>query len=213
MLLFIRWFVYSCGIILFSLGICLTINVKHLGVQSWDVLHIGLYETFGLTIGSWSIIIGMCLVGIAFAINRSLVQLGTFLNIIFVGMFVDLFLWLDFLPKATHTWLDMITITVGILIMGVAGGMYNSGKVGAGPRDGFMLGISMKWNISIGKVRMITESSIVVIGFFFGGPVFIFTILFTFVQSPIFQYSFMQFNKLIYALEVKYNKRRLLNLK
>lgn len=209
MLLFIRWLVYSGGIILFSLGICVTVNVKHLGVQSWDVLHIGLYETFGLTIGSWTIIIGLMLVGVAYMINKSLVQLGTFLNIIFVGSLVDLFLWLDFLPKATHTWVDMVIIMIGMIIMGLAGGMYNAGQVGAGPRDGFMLGISMKYNLPIGRVRMITETGVVVIGFLFGGPVFIFTIIFTFVQSPVFQISFKQFNKLIYALEVKLNKRRL----
>lgn len=203
MVLSIRLLLYFVGIMSFSIGICLAINVKHLGVQSWDVLHVGLYDLFGLSIGTWSIIVGMTLVGIAYIIDKSFVKIGTFLNIVLVGLFVDLILWLDFLPNATYTWKDVMIIVAGIIIMGFAGGMYNAGRVGAGPRDAFMLGISMRWGIPIQRVRIITESSVLVIGLLIGGPVFIFTILFTFIQSPLFQYSFLKFSNMVANLENK----------
>src|SRR5690625_5707533 len=54
MVYFIRWSFFSIGLIFFSMGIVLAINVQYLGVQSWDVLHVALNNKFGLTIGSWS---------------------------------------------------------------------------------------------------------------------------------------------------------------
>ena len=35
-----------------------------IGVGSWDVLHIGLTNTLGLTIGTWSIIVGLIILAI-----------------------------------------------------------------------------------------------------------------------------------------------------
>jgi len=91
--------------------------------------------------------------------------------------------------------------------MGLAGGMYNAGGVGSGPRDGFMLAVSYKWNIPIGRMRIITETSVVLIGFLLGGPVFLFTFLFTLVQSPLFQYSYLKISQFIERFEMNENKR------
>src|SRR5699024_4091106 len=105
--------------------------------------------------------------------------------LLIVGMRVDFHLWLDILPKATGRWTDVLIILSGMVLMGIAGGMYNAGGVGSGPRDGFMLAVSDKWNIPISRMRIITETVVVLIGFLLGGPVFLFTFLFTLVQSPL----------------------------
>lgn len=203
MLYVLRWALYFIGLIIFSLGISLTINVRHLGLHAWDVLHVSLYDHFGLTIGTWSIILGMILVIICFFLDKSYIKLGTFLNILIVGMLVDFYLWLDFLPHATHTWTDIIIMLSGIVIMGLAGGMYNAGEVGAGPRDAFMLAISNKWGYSISKVRITVESTALIFGLILGGPIFIFTFIITFIQSPLFQFSYLNLNKMVKYLENK----------
>ncbi|MDY0395847.1 hypothetical protein RWE15_17470 [Virgibacillus halophilus] len=79
----------------------------------------------------------------------------------------------------------------------MGGGLYNAAEIGAGPRDGFMLSISEKLSAPIARVRIITESSVLVFGFLLGGPVFIFSIIFTFIQSPIFQSTYLHFNRII----------------
>lgn len=191
MLFSVRWSLFTFGLIVFSLGISITINFQHLGIAPWDVLNVGLYERLGLSIGSWSIIIGILLIGISWILDKSYIRIGTFFNVILIGLFVDFFLWLDFLPHATHTWLDIVYMIIGIIIMGIGGGMYNAGGVGSGPRDGFMLSIAEKLNVPILRVRIIIETSVVLIGILLGGPVFIFTFIFTFIQSPIFQYSYL----------------------
>lgn len=191
-MIFIRIGVFLFGLIIFSLGISLTINVQHLGLHPWDVLNVAMFEQVGLTIGSWNVIFGVLLICISLILDRTHVKLGTFLNAVIVGSFVDFYLWLDFLPKATNTWEDIIVIVAGIIIMGVGGGIYNSAGVGSGPRDGFMLSISDRTGYSIGRVRIGTELCVLVVGLLIGGPVFIFTLIFTFVQSPIFQYVYLK---------------------
>ncbi|WP_042224327.1 YczE/YyaS/YitT family protein [Oceanobacillus manasiensis] len=203
----IRWGVFFFGLIVFSIGISIAINMQHLGIHPWDVLNVALYEKLGLSIGSWTIIISVMLIIVSFILDKSYIRLGTFLNGILVGVFVDFFLFLDFLPHATESWLDVLVIISGIILMGIGGGVYNSAQVGSGPRDGFMLSISDKLGASIGKVRIITECIVLLIGLFLGGPVFLFTFIFTFIQSPIFQYTYKllggYLNKMETAIEEK----------
>ncbi|SDQ76272.1 hypothetical protein SAMN05216231_2433 [Virgibacillus salinus] len=205
----IRWSFFVVGLIFFSFGISVTINVQHLGIHPWDVLNVGLFEIFGFTIGTWNIVFGITLIIVSWILDKSYIKLGTFLNAFLVGMFVDLFLWLDFLPEASHSWTDAILMGIGIVVMGFGGGLYNAARVGSGPRDGFMLSISDKLGAPIGRVRIITESSVLVLGLILGGPVFIFTFIFTFIQSPIFQFTFLRFEKLINQIQAKHHEKHL----
>ena len=70
-------------------------------------------------------------------------------------------------------------------------------------RDGFMLSIADKTNLSIRTVRIITESFVLLIGLLIGGPVFIFSFVFTFIQSPVFQLTYEKLTQLLQRLETK----------
>lgn len=169
-----------------------------------------MFEIFGLSIGSWNIIVGFILIGVALVLDRSYVKIGTFLNAIIIGVLVDFYLWLGILPQATNIiWIDIIIMAIGIIIMGLGGGIYNAAQIGSGPRDGFMLSISDKTGWSIGRVRIITESSVLVIGLLIGGPVFIFTFVFTFIQSPIFQFSYLRFSRLVNSIATRLSHEKI----
>lgn len=200
-LIYIRISVFLIGLVIFSLGIAMTINVQYLGLNPWDILNVGLYDQFGLSIGSWNIIIGLILVAVALILDRSYVKIGTLVNVIVIGSLVDLFLYLDFLPKAAHGISDYFLMLVGIVIMAVGGGVYNAASLGSGPRDGFILSISDKTGFSIGKVRIVLESLVLIIGYFIGGPLFIFSIIFTFILSPIFQFVYLRAITMLNQLE------------
>lgn len=188
----LRLFVFFIGLTLLSLGIAMTVRVQHLGLHPWDVLSVAFYNHFGLSIGSWNILIGLFLTSFTLLIDRSYVKVGTIVNLLLVGVLVDGFLWLDFLPTVTNSYLDVITILVGISIMGIGGGLYNAVHLGAGPRDGFMLALSDLTGYSIRAVRIGTESFVLILGFLIGGPVFLFSFIFTFIQSPIFQFTYLR---------------------
>ncbi len=186
----------------------MTINVQHLGIHPWDVLNVALYDKVGLSIGSWAIIISGLLIVISWILDKRYIKIGTFFNAVLIGVFVDVYMWLDFLPKATNTWTDVVVILIGIIVMGVGGGIYNAAGVGSGPRDGFMLSISDKTGQSIGRIRIITESLVLVIGLLLGGPVFVVTFIFTFIQSPIFQWSYLKFGNMISKIDKNYLEKR-----
>src|SRR5690554_7861466 len=107
---FIRYAFYFTGLVLFGLGVAITVKVKYLGLHPWDVLNVALFEKFGLSIGTWSIITGLILIGISFVVSRKYVNIGTFLNALLIGPIMDIFLWLDILPDASHSWTDYLIL-------------------------------------------------------------------------------------------------------
>lgn len=178
---------FFLGLILFGFGNAMAVKVKYLGLHPWEVLNVALFQKFGLTIGTWSVIVGLLLVCVTWFVKRSYINIGTFGNALLVGPFMDFFLWLDFLPDASHTYIDYLLLACAIVIAGIAGGLYVAGGIGAGPRDGFMLAISDRTKLSISRARIVVELVVLVIGYFLGGPVFVATFFFSLIQSPIFQ--------------------------
>lgn len=196
----VRYAFFFMGLVCFGLGIAISVKVKHLGLHPWDVLNVAFSQQYGLSIGTWSVLIGLVLILVSLFVGRKYVNIGTFLNALLIGPILDFFLWLNVLPAATHTWIDYLWLLVGILIVGIGGGLYVAGGIGAGPRDGFMLSISDLTGFSVSKARIMVECIVLVIGYLLGGPVFIVTFLYTFILSPIFQLSlkiFAHFRKLL----------------
>jgi uncharacterized protein len=187
---------FFLGLILFGFGNAMAVKVKYLGLHPWEVLNVALFQKFGFTIGTWSVIVGLLLVCVTWFVKRSYINIGTFGNALLVGPFMDFFLWLDFLPDASHSYMDYLILACAIVIAGIAGGLYVAGGIGAGPRDGFMLAVSDRTKLSISRARIVVELVVMVIGYFLGGPVFIATFFFSLIQSPIFQVMLKFFRRL-----------------
>jgi uncharacterized protein len=192
-----RYLLFFVGLVCFGLGSALAVKVKFLGLHPWDVLNVALFQHFGLTIGTWSVISGLFLVCFSLIFNRKYVNIGTFLNALLIGPIMDFFLWIDILPNATHTWVDYVILLCGIIITGIGGGMYVAGGIGAGPRDGFMLFVSDKTRLSVSQARITVESLVLIIGYLLGGPAYLVSIFYTFIQSPVFHRSLKLFNRLV----------------
>ncbi|UOR11550.1 YczE/YyaS/YitT family protein [Halobacillus amylolyticus] len=183
---------FASGLILFSYGISVAIQVQYLGIHPWDVLNVALFDKFGVTIGVWNLAIGLLLVLVSLIVDRKYIRIGTLINAMSIGPLIDLFLFIDVFPESSSTVMDIAVLLLGIVFMGIGGGMYSAAGFGAGPRDGFMLSLSDKLGYSISRTRIAVESLVLVIGLLIGGPVFIFTLIYTLIQSPIFQFSFVK---------------------
>ena len=144
---------------------------------------------------------GLVLICISLLVSKKYVNIGTFLNALLIGPIMDLFLWLEVLPDASNNWTDYLLLLLGIVLIGLGGGLYVSGGVGAGPRDGFMLSISERMRLSVVKARILVESIVLALGFLLGGPVFWVTFIYTLILSPIFQFSLKFFTHLRSQLE------------
>lgn len=207
-MIYFRSLLFVFGLMVCSLGISLAIKVDYLGIHPWDVLNVALFEQLGLSIGTWGIIVGAILIVIAFILDKSYIKIGTFLNALIMGVMIDFFLSLGILPEATYTWLDVVIIIIGIVLLGIGGGLYNAAKIGAGPRDGFMLSISDKTGLSVGLVRIITELVVLLIAWLIGGTIFIFTFIFTFIQSPIFQFVYLHASRIVDRYDEQWKARK-----
>ncbi|TVY05375.1 YczE/YyaS/YitT family protein [Paenibacillus cremeus] len=200
----LRYFIFFLGLTFFGLGNAIAVKVQSLGLHPWEVLNVALFHRFGFTIGTWSVICGLVLVLIAFVVDRKYINIGTFLNALSIGPIMDFFLHLNILPHETvHWWLNLLILLTGIIITGIGGGIYVAAGIGAGPRDGFMLSISEKTGLSVSRARIVVESIVLIIGFILGGPVFIMTLVYTFIQSPIFQFSMKMMRSYISSLDRK----------
>jgi uncharacterized protein len=194
---------FIIGLLIFSYGISMSIKVQYLGIHPWDVLNIALFEKIGLTIGTWNIIIGAAMILGTLLLKGKYVRLGTIINGVMVGVLVDFFLHFNLLPPQTNAAVDVFLLISAIVLMGIGGGLYSAAQLGTGPRDGFMLTISDRTGFSISTVRILCECSVLIIGLLLGGPVFIFTFIYTFIQSPIFQKTFLSFT---YVLDKKFHE-------
>lgn len=191
----LRWSVFILGLMVLAFGISLTIKGKFLGIGPWDVFHYGLFTKFGFTIGTWSIISGLLLLFISSVFNKAWPQIGSFLNMMLLGLFIDLFNWM--LPSIDNLAGATIAFIIGVGLMGYGIGLYVSADLGAGPRDSFMLLIVEKMGWSIPLVRNGIEVIVFLVGWMLGGPVGVGTVLIAFGLGPILGYSIPQCKKLM----------------
>ncbi len=190
-----RWTFFIGGMMFLSLGISMTIKGQRLGIGPWDVLHVGLYENFGLTIGTWGIITGFLIIVGTTIFTKEWPKIGTWLNMVLIGVFIDLFNWL--LPDFATLTGQIIIFILGVIVISYGIGIYVSPNIGAGPRDSLMLLFAEKFNISIKKIRTIIEVVVALAGWLLGGPVGIGTVFIALFIGQIVHYALPQTRRLL----------------
>lgn len=163
--------------------------VAGLGLEPWGVLHQGLAERTGITIGVVSIIIG-AIVLLLWIPLRQRPGLGTVSNVFAVGIAMDGTLAL--VPDVHGLAARAGVMVAGIVLNGVATGLYIAARFGPGPRDGLMTGLHRHTGRSIRLVRTAIEAAVVVTGFLLGGSLGIGTVLYALAIGPLAQF-FLRF--------------------
>lgn len=190
-----KWLFYFVGLAIMSLGISLIIEGKALGVSPWDVLHVGLYKQIGLSVGSWTIITGLIIVSITTIYLKEWPKIATWLNMLLIGSFVDLFTWI--LPNSKSLPLDVFYFLSGLFVMSIGCAMYISPRLGAGPRDTVMMILVEKFGGSIRMARFLTETIVAILGYLLGGPIGIGTVIIALFTGYIIQPALPFFEKLL----------------
>src|SRR5690625_3661074 len=171
--------------IILSFGVTLTIKGRLLGLAPWDVLHYGLWQTFGLTIGSWAIIVGAIIVIFTAVALKRLPKLGVYINMFTIGIFIDVFNFL--LPEVDGWVMHGIAFTAGVVVMAFGIAFYITPNLGAGPRDTLMLFFIEKFNMKLSSARNLMEAFALVGGFLLGGPVFIGSFVIVFLLGKLIE--------------------------
>ena len=168
------------GLALYGLGIAFQVS-STLGNDPWDVFHQGLALRFGLSIGAWIIIAGAAVMLLWIPL-RQRPGLGTVSNVVLVGVFTDLFLWL--LPDTEALAARWAYLAAGIVTGGIATGCYIGAGLGPGPRDGLMTGLAARGH-SVRVVRTAIELTVLAVGWLLGGTVGIGTLVYAVTIGPL----------------------------
>ena len=163
----------------FSLGLVVRADV---GLAPWDVLHQGVSQQIGWSLGT-VIIAPSFFVVLLWIPIRERPGIGTLANAVLVGLWVDVSLWI--LPEELSSMTArLVFLVVGIVVNGVATGLYIGARFGSGPRDGLMTGLAAR-GFSVRVVRTIIEVIVLVSGVLLGGSIGIGTVLFAVAIGPI----------------------------
>ncbi len=153
------------GLYLYGWGLALLIHAQ-IGVPPWDVLSQGLQSRLGITFGEAAILTSVAVLLLWIPLKQR-VGVGTLLNGISIGPGADLVMPL--LPKLDGFGQQLLCLAVGLLVVAIAAGLYISAELGAGPRDGLMVGLTRVSNRPFWVIRTLGEGTVLLTGWLLGG--------------------------------------------
>ncbi|MEV3859634.1 hypothetical protein AB0J38_35675 [Streptomyces sp. NPDC050095] len=172
------------GLVLYGVSSALIVEAG-LGLEPWDVLHQGLGELTGLSIGVVSIVVG-AIVLLLWIPLRQRPGLGTVSNVFLVGLSMDG--TLAVVPDVHAYGARIPLLAAGIVLNGIATGLYIAARFGPGPRDGLMTGLHRRTGRSIRLMRTSIEVAVVVAGFLLGGSIGVGTVAYALAIGPLAQF-------------------------
>lgn len=169
------------GLVAYGVSMALMIR-SGLGLDPWDVFHQGVAGRTGLRFGIVVIIVGAAVL-LAWIPLRQRPGIGTVANAIVIGLAVDAAL--EVLPAPHPLPVRVGFLLGGVVLNGVATGLYLGARLGPGPRDGLMTGYVARVGGSIRVVRTVIEVSVLAIGWLLGGTVGVGTIVYAVAIGPL----------------------------
>jgi uncharacterized membrane protein YczE len=160
-----------------------------LGLNPWDVLHEGLTRHVGVSFGAVTAITG-AVVLLLWIPLRQRPGLGTVANVVVIALAVDAALAM--LPAPSGIVGRIALMVGGVVLNGVASAAYIGARLGPGPRDGLMTGLSARTGWSIRLVRTGIEITVLASGWLLGGTVGVGTVLYALAIGPLTQ-AFLPF--------------------
>jgi hypothetical protein len=177
---FSTFFFLCFGLTLFGLGEGLLL-VSSVGASPWSVLAQGISLNINFSIGTITLFISITVLLFWLPLSQK-PGIGTILNALIIALMIDI--CIKFVPTPEFYISRLLLAFVAVLTVGLGGGIYLVANLGAGPRDGLMVGLQKKTNLPIAAVRVFLEVSVVTIGWYLGGTVGVGTLLFAFGIGP-----------------------------
>ena len=171
------------GLIIYGVGMAMMVRSR-LGNMPWDVFHQGLARHLRLSFGTLVIAVG-AIVLLLWIPLRQRPGIGTVSNVFVIGFAVDG--TLAVLPAPHPMAVRIALLVFGIVLNGLASGLYIGAALGPGPRDGLMTGLSARTGRSIRLVRTALEVTVVLAGWLLGGTLGIGTLAYALMIGPLVQ--------------------------
>lgn len=169
------------GLVAFGGGEALIVR-SALGNTPWTVLAQGVSRQTGVAIGTTTIVLSF-LILLGWIPLRQRPGLGTVANAVVVGLTIDVVLALlgDGQDGSLARTLELAG---GIALISVGSGLYLTARLGPGPRDGLMTGLSLRTLRSLRLTRAGIELAACAIGVVLGGTIGVGTLAFALLIGP-----------------------------
>jgi len=168
------------GLVLYGISDSMLL-LAGLGVDPWDVLHQGLARRTGVPVGTWAIIVGVVVLLLWIPL-RQRPGIGTLCNVVVVGAVIDATLTAVSPPHSLPV--QAAVMVSGVVLNGVATGLYIGAGLGPGPRDGLMTGFAARRH-SLRAVRTCIEITVLSAGWLLGGTVGVGTVVYAVCIGPL----------------------------
>jgi uncharacterized membrane protein YczE len=172
------------GLCLYGFSVALMIEAG-LGLEPWGVFNEGVTQHTPLSFGLVVNIIGLFVLLLWIPLKQK-PGIGTIANVLIIGTAVDVSAL--FIPDIEGWNARTAFLVAGVLLNGLAGGLYIGAGLGPGPRDGLMTGLHRRTGWPIRRVRTGIELVVLSCGFALGGTVGVGTVLYALCIGPIVQF-------------------------
>ena len=163
------------GLFIYYLGFVAILN-SGLGMYPGGVFTVGVAAHSRLTIGQVNQMVQTTFLMLGWYLGFP-PGLGTLADLTLSGIFIDLLISRGIVPTPTGIIGQLSFLFLGVALMGAGTYFYIRVLLGAGPMDGFMLGIHTKTQRPVSVVRGSIEVALLAAGWALGGPIGIGTVI------------------------------------
>ncbi|MGM0124218.1 hypothetical protein IGI37_001592 [Enterococcus sp. AZ194] len=182
----IRSFYALLGVFILGFGAAL-LRISQVGMDPFTAANIGVGDKLGLSLGVYQLTLNAIILVLVFLFGRKYIGIGTVINMVLTGFFIDFFTWLltNYLQITLTLTTQIFLLAFGVLIFTFGASLYMSAKLGNAPYDAIAPIIVDHFNFSYRVVRIIQDVLFLLLAFLFGGPVGVATIINAFFTGPL----------------------------
>ena len=173
-----------------------------LGIDPYTSMNLAISDKLGISLGNWQALLNTIMFLFVIAFGREHIGFGTLANMFVVGYALDFFTWLwDMLLPADF--FDSMIVRILVLIPALAvfvvsAAVYMNVELGTAPYDAIPIMISKRLKkIPFSIIRMTFDTSVIILGLFFGAKIGVVTILMAFTLGPVIAWMGARLNSFL----------------
>ncbi len=175
------------GIIGIGVFISFLIEVNY-GTDTCSFMVLALSKRFGISFGTCVMLVNIFLFIPVVLFERKLINIGTIINMFFVGYICDFCrgLWTRYLPQALFTVQPYRTLTfiIALIPLLISVALYMNANLGLVPYDALPTIISHRSHLPFPVVRIVWDFTAILIGVIAGKHLSIATVILAFAIGP-----------------------------
>lgn len=185
------WRIFCMIVSIEMMGLSLSLLIlTDMGTDPFSYMNLGFSSVLHISFGTWQLMMNLILFAFPLLFKRELIGLGTLVNMTAVGYTADFFssIWNRFSVFAQPLSLGMriLILIPSLALFVVTAAVYMTAELGTAPYDALPLLISQKIKkISFRWVRMLWDTSAMVLGLILGMKIGLITILMVITLGPV----------------------------